>query len=193
MTRGLLSKELITDTAIKIADAKGLSNVTLKELATELGVKPPSLYKHIPGGLDELYENIMVYSWHSIDNEILRSAIGKSKDDAIRAMCYAFRNFAIQHPGAFEVLQWHNSYTSELNKQATKGIITSLNQVLEAYDMTEEQKLHILRFLRGFVQGFSTIEVHAGFGNPISLDASFDFAIEIIINGINALHGDTKQ
>lgn len=135
----------------------------------------------------------MVYSWHSIDNEILRSAIGKSKDDAIRAMCYAFRNFAIQHPGAFEVLQWHNSYTSELNKQATKGIITSLNQVLEAYDMTEEQKLHILRFLRGFVQGFLTIEVHAGFGNPISLDASFDFAIEIIINGINALHGDTKQ
>ena len=188
MARGLLSKELITDTAIKIADAKGLSNVTLKELATELGVKSPSLYKHIPSGLDELYENIMVYSWHSIDNEILRSAVGKSKDDAIRAMCYAFRNFAVQHPGAFEVLQWHNSYTSDLNKQATKGIITSLNQVLGAYDMTEEQKLHILRFLRGFVQGFSTIETHAGFGDPISLDDSFDFAIELIINGINALH-----
>lgn len=193
MTRSLISKELIIDTAIKIADAKGLSNVTLKELAAELGVKSPSLYKHIPGGLDELYENIMVYSWHSIDKEILRSAVGKSKDDAIRAMCHAFRNFAVQHPGAFEVLQWHNSYASALNRQTTKGIITSLNQVLEAYDMTEEQKLHILRFLRGFVQGFSTIEIHAGFGDTISIDDSFDFAIELIINGINALQGNSKQ
>lgn len=190
--RGALSKQSIIDTTIKIADAKGLSNVTLKELAAKLGVKPPSLYKHFPGGLNEIYEQVMVFSWHSIDREIMRSAVGKSKDEAIKAMCYAFRNFAVQHPGAFEVLQWHNSYISDLNKQATKGIITSLNQVLEAYKMTEAQKLHILRFLRGFVQGFSTIEVHAGFGDPVSIDDSFEFAIEIMINGIHALHEETK-
>ena len=188
-----MSKRSIIDTAIRIADAKGLANVTLKELAAELGVKSPSLYKHIPGGLRELYEEIMVYSWRSIDHEIMRSAVGKSKDDAIKAMCHAFRNFAVQHPGAFEVLQWHNSYASDLNKQATKGIIASLDQVLEAYHMTEEQKLHILRFLRGFVQGFSTIETHSGFGDPVSIDDSFEFAIEIIINGIHALHEETKQ
>lgn len=193
MTKGVLSKEAIIDAAIKIADEKGLSNVTLKELAAELGVKSPSLYKHIPGGLGELYENIMVYSWRSIDNEIMRSAVGRTKDDAIKAMCYAFRNFAVQHPGAFEILQWHNSYTSDLNKQATQGIIASLNQVLEAYQMTEEQKLHILRFLRGFVQGFSSIETHAGFGDAISVDDSFEFAIEIIIKGIHALQGETRQ
>ena len=190
--RGALSKQSIIDTTIKIADAKGLSNVTLKELAAKLGVKPPSLYKHFPGGLNEIYEQVRVVSWHSIDREIMRSAVGKSKDEAIKAMCYAFRNFAVQHPGAFEVLQWHNSYISDLNKQATKGIITSLNQVLEAYKMTEAQKLHILRFLRGFVQGFSTIEVHAGFGDPVSIDDSFEFAIEIMINGIHALHEETK-
>ena len=190
--RGALSKQSIIDTTIKIADMKGLSNVTLKELAAELGVKSPSLYKHFPGGLNEIYEQVMVFSWHSIDREIMRSAVGKSKDEAIKAMCYAFRNFAVQHPGAFEVLQWHNSYTSDLNKQATKDIIASLNQVLEAYKMTETQKLHILRFLRGFVQGFSTIEVHAGFGDPVSIDDSFEFAIGIIINGIHALHEETQ-
>lgn len=190
MGRGL-NKNAIIVAAVKIADANGLANITLKELATELGVKSPSLYKHIPGGLSELYEEIMVYGWSLVDNEIMRSAVGKSKDDAIRAICYAFRNTVVQHPGVFESLQWHNSYTSDLNKQATKSIISSLYQVLEAYNMSEEQMLHILRILRGFVQGFANIEAHGGFGDPIPADDSFDFAIQIIINGINALDDKT--
>lgn len=188
-----LNKGAIIDAAVKIADAKGLTNLTLKELAADLGVKSSSLYKHIPGGLKELYEELMLYGWGSVDNEIMRSAVGKSKDEAIRAMCYAFRNFAVQHTGVFEALQWHNSYHSDMNKRATKSIIQSLYQVLDAYNMTEEQKLHILRILRGFVQGFSTIETHGGFGDPLSVNDSFDFAIEIIINGINALQQGASE
>lgn len=187
-----LDKRTIIDAAVKIADAKGLANVTLREVAMALGVKPPSLYKHIPGGLNELYEGIMTYGWQSIDAEIMRSAVGKSRGEAIAAMCYAFRDFALRHPGAFEALQWHNSYASELNRQATGGIIATLNQVLDAYDMSEEQKLHILRFLRGFVQGFSMIEVHGGFGDPLSVQESFDFALEIIIGGFDALHSEAR-
>ncbi|MGN0962372.1 MAG: TetR/AcrR family transcriptional regulator [Clostridia bacterium] len=182
-----LTKKTIVETAARMADTKGLAHVTLKELAAELGVKSPSLYKHIPGGLSEIYEELMVYGWRCVDNDLARAAAGKAKDDAIRAICRAFRDFAIQHPGVFEVLQWHNSYTSDRNKEATKGIIATLNQILEAYHMTEDQKLHILRFLRGFVQGFATIEAHGGFGDPVSVDESFDFAVTVIINGIHDL------
>ena len=185
--RAGLDRQTITAAAVALADEKGLAGVTLKALAAALGVKPPSLYKHIPGGLNELYTEMMLYGWRTVDEEIARAAVGKSRDDAIRAICGAFRNFAVRHPGAFEVLQWHNSHTSAQNRAATRGIIASLNQVLDAYGLTAEQELHILRFLRSFVQGFAAIETHGGFGDPCAVDESFEFAVSLIVRGIRAL------
>lgn len=52
-----IDKKAIIDAAANIADEKGIANVTLKVLATELGIKSPSLYKHFNGGLDELNRN----------------------------------------------------------------------------------------------------------------------------------------
>ena len=47
--------------------------------------------------------------------------------------------------------------------------------------------------LRGFLQGFASIESHGGYGNPISQDESFDFALNTILNGIRDLQGGTEQ
>ena len=66
-----------------------------------------------------------------------------------------------------------------------------LFQVLEAYGLTEEQKVHIVRMLRGFLQGFASIEIHGGYGNPTPLNDTFDFAIKTILNGIRDLQGGT--
>ena len=67
-----------------------------------------------------------------------------------------------------------------------------LFQVLEAYDLAEEQKVHIVRMLRGFLQGFSSIESHGGYGNPVSLNDTFDFALKTILQGIRGLQGGRK-
>ena len=179
-----LNKKIIIDVAMSLADKQGLSEVTIKALAMELGVKPPALYKHLRGGIDELYQEMTLCGWQSLDNDIARSAVGKSKDEAIIAICYAFRNYSLAHPGVFEVMQWHNSYTTALNKESTQGIIASLYQVLDAYHMNPDEKLHILRLLRGFVQGYAAIEMHGGFGDPISTSDSFDYALRVLIDGI---------
>ncbi|MDD6488983.1 MAG: TetR/AcrR family transcriptional regulator [Clostridia bacterium] len=188
-----LDKKKIIEVAADMADEKGIVNVTLNVLATELGIKPPSLYKHFSGGLDELNKELMLYGWRSLESEITRAAIGKAKDNAIIAICYAYRNFVAEHKGLFEAMQWYNMYQSEEHLQATKGTITILFQVLEAYGLTEEQKVHIVRMLRGFLQGFVSIESHGGYGNPTPLNDTFDFAIKTILNGIRDLQGETEQ
>lgn len=188
-----LDKKTIIEAAANMADEKGIANVTLKVLANELGVKSPSLYKHFSGGLDELNKELMLYGWSSLENEITRAAIGKAKDDAIIAICYAYRNFVTQHKGVFEAMQWYNMYQSEEHLQASQGTISILFQVLEAYGVTDEQKVHIGRMLRGFLQGFSTIESHGGFGNPTPLNDTFDFALKTILNGIRDLQGGTTR
>ena len=188
-----LDREKIIEMAAKIADEKGVTNITLKVLATELGVKSPSLYKHFSGGLDELNKELMLYGWRSLETEITRAAIGKAKDDAIIAICHVYRNFVAEHKGLFEAMQWYNMYQSEEHLQATRGTVSILFQVLEAYGLTEKQKVHIVRMLRGFLQGFTTIESHGGYGNPTPLNDTFDFAIKTILNGIRDLQGGTVQ
>lgn len=186
-----LDKEAIISTAADIADKIGVVNVTLKVLADELGVKSSSLYKHFSGGLDELNVELTLYAWRSLEGEITKAAVGKAKDDAIIAVCYAYRKFVTGHKGLFEAMQWYNMYQSEKHLQATHGVIEVLFQVLDAYGLTEEQKVHCVRMLRGFLQGFCSIESHSGFGNPASLNDTFDFSIKTILRGIYDLREGT--
>ncbi len=188
-----LDKTTILKAAANMADEKGIANVSLKVLASELGVKSPSLYKHFNGGLDELNKELMLYGWRSLDSKITKAAIGKAKDDAIMAICYAYRNFAAEHKGLFEAMQWYNMYQSEEHLQATQGTVSVFFQVLDAYDLDEGQKVHIVRMFRGFLQGFSSIESHGGYGNPLSVNDSFDFAVKTILNGIHDLQGETEK
>ena len=181
-----LDKDIILKTAVDLADAEGIANVTLKALAEKLGVKPPSLYKHI-NGLEELNKALMLYGWKSLEKKVTRAAVGKSKEDAIRAIFYAYRDYVKEHPGVFEAMQWYNMYQSEENLQATEEIVAVLFQVLSAYDLQEEQKVHIVRMFRVFLQGFLMVEIHGGFGNPVSITESFDFSLEILLNGIKNL------
>lgn len=187
-----LDKPMIIKAAANMADEKGIANVSLKALAAKLGIKPPSLYKHF-SGLDELNKELMLYGYRSLENAVTKAAIGKAKDDAIIAICYAYRSFVFEHKGLFEAMQWYNMYQSEEHLQATQGTVAVLFQVLEGYGITEEQKVHIVRMLRGFLQGFSAIENHEGYGHPMPLNDTFDFAIKIILNGICDLQGGTEQ
>lgn len=186
-----LDKKAILEAAANMADREGIASVTLKVLANELGIKSPSLYKHFSGGLNELNKELMLYGWSSLEGEITRSAIGKAKEDAIIAICYAYRNFVSCHKGLFEAMQWYNMYQSEEHLQATQGIISILFQVLDAYGLTENQKVHCVRMLRSFLQGFCSIESHGGFGNPAPPSDTFDFALKTLLQGIRDLQGGT--
>lgn len=188
-----LDKKTILQAAADMADERGMTNVTLKQLAAELGVKSPSLYKHFNGGLDELNKELMLYGWRSLEEKITKAAIGKSKDDAILAICFAYRSFAAGHQGLFEAMQWYNMYQSEEHLQATQGMVSVFFQVLDAYELSERQKVHIVRMFRGFLQGFSSIESHGGYGNPLSIDDSFDFALKTILKGIHDLQGEMEE
>ncbi len=187
------NKKTIIEFAADIADEKGIENLTLKSLANEVGIKPPSLYKHFKGGIDELNKELMLYGWHSLESEITKAAVGKAKDDAIIAVCYAYRNFVGRHKGLFEAMQWYNMYQSTEHLQATQGAVDVLFRVLDAYGLSEKQKVHCVRMLRGFLQGFCSVESHGGYGDPMPLDDTFDFALKTILNGIRNPQIGTAQ
>lgn len=184
-----LDKKVILETAVKMADTKGIASITIKSLADELGVKSPSLYKHI-SGIEELNKELMLYGWKKLEKELTKAAVGKAKDDAIIAMCHAYRAYVMRHTGVFEAMQWYNMYQSEEHLQATAEIVSVIFQVLDAYGLSEEQKVHIVRMLRSFLQGFLSVESHGGFGNSLTVDDTFEISLKIFLNGIHELQGE---
>ena len=179
-----LNRAEIVKIAADIADEKGAAGVTFKALAEKLGIKSPSLYKHFAGGLEELNRELMLCGWRMLDDEIIQAVAGKAKDDAVIALCHAYRQFVSRHKGLYEVMQWYNMFDSEEHRQACGGAVEVIYCALSSYKLTDEQKVHTVRMIRAFLQGFSTIEVNVGKDYPVTLDDSFDFALKTMLDGI---------
>ncbi len=100
MPRAGLTPESVIDGAARIADAEGLDAVTLARLATELGVRPPSLYKHVDG-LDSIRRGLALRGIEEANRRLQRATIGKSRDDALFALADAYWQFARDRPGLY--------------------------------------------------------------------------------------------
>jgi len=181
-----VDKQTIVQVAANLADKNGLNNVTLNELAQMLNIRSPSLYNHIQG-LGDLHMSLMLYGWEQLGDIIAISAVGKSGDDAVRAMCYSYRDYATTRPGVFEAMMWYNQHSSQDATLATEELAKLISLVLTAYNLKEDEKIHASRMFRGFLQGFCSIANNNGFADPVSIHKSFDFAIEILIKGLASL------
>src|SRR5689334_8610037 len=87
----------VLETAIALADEKGLEAVSLKTVAEQLGIQIPSLYNHI-SGLPGLRYAMHVWAACQLVDQIRRAAVGKSGDAAIMSVAQAYRAFALAHP-----------------------------------------------------------------------------------------------
>ena len=170
MAKNIISDELIIETAARLSNEVGLDNLSLKIIAEELNIKSPSLYNHI-SSLDEIKERLMLYGW-------------KEKN-----MCYAFYDYATNNKGVFTAMLWYNKFESEEKNEATTKLFSLLFRVLQPLNISDNNIEHIIRTLRGFLEGFVLLVNNNAFGNPISIKESFDLSLEIIINGIKSLEG----
>src|SRR5579863_7599077 len=71
--RTRLTRGAVVDRALALADAAGLEALTIRKLATELGVTPMALYWHFRGK-DELLEGLGERLWSEVDLSVDRSA-----------------------------------------------------------------------------------------------------------------------
>ena len=48
---------------------------------------------------------------------------------------------------------------------------------------------HFIRTLRVFLEGYVLLVNHQAFGHPLSIQKSFDFSLNILINGVKNMEG----
>lgn len=185
MAKKGLDKISVIERAAVLANEKGLDNVTLKELADSLEIRSPSLYNHI-SGLPELKREIMLYGWKQAEERILRAAEGINGYEAVRAMCRAFYRYASENKGVFSAMLWYNKYADEGAMEATSGLFSRLYKIMEDMGISREKTEHLIRTLRGFLEGFALLVNNGAFGHPADIDESFEVSLDVLIEGIKA-------
>jgi AcrR family transcriptional regulator len=95
-----LTSDRIVATARDLADRDGLDAVTLRRLASELGVHVTSLYNHVPT-LDAIIDGIV----ELLVSEAALPASVRNWEEWVREFVAAVGALAVAHPGAFAALE----------------------------------------------------------------------------------------
>jgi AcrR family transcriptional regulator len=181
-TRTRLDRAAVVEAAAALGDAAG-KEVSLGQLAAHLGVRVPSLYNHI-AGQDGLRRKLALYGRRELASCIGKAAIGRSADDAIRAIAHAYRAFARERPSLYAACQRAPDPHDTVLIVASEDVLAILRMVLEAYDLDGDAAIHTIRGLCSAMHGFVTLEAAGGFGIPLDVNASYDHLIDVFINGL---------
>ncbi|GGG63755.1 TetR/AcrR family transcriptional regulator [Paenibacillus radicis (ex Gao et al. 2016)] len=184
-----LDQQTILQAAAEIADERGLQEVTMALLSQKLGVRSPSLYNHVES-LSGLRFKLTLHGLKCLNEKMLRSAFGRSGDDAVFACAKAYIEFAREHPGLYEATLASQIHTDDPEwKALSNELVQQLIELLRAYDLEYEEAIHLVRGLRSILHGFASLERAGGFGMPIHLDDSINRVLSVYLRGI---HVDKK-
>lgn len=191
MGRSKIDKETILCKAAQMVNSSADQNLSLKLLAEELGVQSPALYYYFKN-LEDLKRELMLYGWRQMGNRILRSMAGISGYEAIRAMAYAFYQYATENQGVFSLMLWYNQYTDKETMNATSEAFNVAIRIMCTLNISETNANHLIRTFRGFLQGFAQLVNQNAFGNPVSIQDSFALSLDVIIEGMKSLEEKSK-
>src|SRR6185437_8045667 len=114
--RARLTRAAVVDRALALADKSGLDALTIRKLATELGVTPMALYWHFRGK-DELLEGLAERLWGEMDLPLDRAAPWTGQ---IRALLESLLKVLRKHPAAPGLLMHGEKMNSEAARNATE-------------------------------------------------------------------------
>jgi AcrR family transcriptional regulator len=179
-----LTGDHVVASAAGLADEIGFQAITMGLLAGRLGVRPPSLYKHV-AGLGDVRHRLAILALTELGEVIRDAAAGRAGPDALAAMLSAVRAYVSAHPG-----RWAATIGSEsagpddpLLAAGTR-VIDLITAVLRGYGLREDEMYHAIRVIRSTVHGFAMLEVSRGFQWNPDPDQSFEWMIRFIDGGL---------
>jgi AcrR family transcriptional regulator len=171
--RAGLTRDRVVEEAASLADEVGLGRLTLAALADRLGVRQPSLYKHMDS-MAGLQRSISLQSKKELGDVLARAAVGRSGADAIHAMSHAYRDWALKHPARYEASNMMPAADDAESAAASLASIQIIADVLAAYELEGDDAVDAIRAFRSTLHGFVSLEAQGGFALPTSIDRSFD-------------------
>jgi AcrR family transcriptional regulator len=184
--RAGLTPASVTEAAAALADEVGFDQLSMGLLAERLGVKAPSLYKHVTSQA-ELAHRIAVLAMIEIGDAIRDAIQGLAGSDALAAGARAMRTYVTQHPGRYAAGNAARpTGADDPLIAAADRVLASWAAMLRGYRIEPSQEIHAMRMLRSILHGFATLEAADGFQIGTDVGDSFTWIIDFLDHGLRS-------
>jgi AcrR family transcriptional regulator len=167
-----------------MVDDLGLEGLTLVALAERLGVRQPSLYKHIEG-VAGLRRAIAVQAARDLSGTLGRAAIGRSRGDAIVAVADAYREWAHAHPVRYQLSQPAPRPGDAEHEKVAADFIQMFTDVLSGFGLEGDDAIDAIRGIRSVLHGFVSLEAAGAFAMPQDINRSFRRLVAALIDALD--------
>jgi AcrR family transcriptional regulator len=184
--RAGLDPAAVVVAAAGLADEVGLANVTMGLLAERLGVRAPSLYKHVSSQAD-LNRRIAALALVELGDALRDALQGRSGRDALAAAARTIRAYVIEHQGRYAAtIRLDADSPDDPVAAAGARVLDSLSAVLAGYQLDPADTVHALRLLRSLFHGFAVLEAAGGFQMDTDVDESYAWLVAFVDRGLTA-------
>lgn len=197
MARKGLSRDTIVDAAAALAEQKGMENLTVRELADALGVKPASLYNHLQG-LPELNVRLAERALDRLMQTLEQVMDGRPVTDTLRALAAAYRTFAQEQPQLYRAMMLLPRFSDPGLVARKKAFMDLFVRMLEPLGLPARERVHLSRLIRSTLHGYVSMETAGFFRSPLATaDESYERATEWLCEQIERTeanyHGGTSN
>ena len=159
----------------------GLDSLSMQSVAERVGVRGPSLYKHLPGRA-ALLKAVELSVVADLEVVIVAAAAGERLDDkdALRAIASAFRRFAQEVPAQYKLLFQLHSSDPETEAARSHALLPALERL---HSLLGNRELAFVRAqaLTAFLHGFASMELAGAFRVGGNVDEAFATGIELLL------------
>jgi AcrR family transcriptional regulator len=186
MPRAGLSRPDVIAAAAELADEVGFQELTMGLLAQRLGIRTPSLYKHVTD-LADLRHGVAVVAMNEVGEELRDALQGRSGRDALTVMATTIRSYAIAHPARYAAANG-TRVTGPDDPLLVAGtrVVASIAAALRGYGIAETEMVHAIRTIRSTIHGFALLQQTEGFQYREDPDDTFIWMIDFMDQGLRA-------
>jgi len=185
--RAGLTPAAVVAAGAELADEVGYADATLSQLAERVGVRAPSLYKHVASQGD-LNRRIAALALTEAADAIGAATQGRAGRDALGAAARALRAFVLAHPGRYAAtIGVPATGPEDPIAVAEARALDSFVAVLRGYPVAPEQMTHALSALRSIFHGFTILQSGRGFQWSTDVDESFEWLITLVDQGLRGM------
>lgn len=188
MPRAGLNRDDVIAAGAGLADEIGYRNLTMGLVAQRLGVRTPSLYKHVDD-LADLKHRVATLAMSELGEAIRDAIAGRARLDALTALLTATRDWLTAHPGRYAAtIGAEFTGPDDPLRAASARVIDAIAAMLRGYGVGEAEMNHAIRTIRSTIHGYAALQAADGFQWETDPGETFIWMACFIDAGLRAVH-----
>lgn len=174
-----LNRLAVIEAAETLIDEGGWTALTMTALAATLDVRVPSLYSHVDS-LEDLLSEVQIRAHATLATRFQAAAAARSRANGLRRTAAALRDFAIEHPGLYDLaMSQPRDIQAVLNAAGPSS--ETLAALAESFGVVK-QSWELIMNVVGTLHGVIVLDRVGLFAGVADTDAAYNRAVNMVID-----------